>query len=97
VTLLLRSLREACADQQVSTLLGRDPAGQADLSNPGGVASLLHRLRAVGADQQVKTLANHLPAMGLFHIFHEYFGSRFRFGREQDGRRAEPWYWDDLR
>jgi hypothetical protein len=84
------------ASQQVTILLDRDPAGNADLTNPTAVASLLDYLREVGAGQQVRTLADRLPAAGLFEPSHEYFWPRFRFGCEQDSRPAEFWDWDDL-
>ena len=96
VAVLLDSLREAGADQQARTLLGRDPAGNADLSDPAAAAVLLDRLREAGADEQARTLIDRLSATGRFRFFQEYFGPRFRFGREQDGQPAEFWGWDDL-
>jgi uncharacterized protein YidB (DUF937 family) len=96
VAVLLDRLREAGADEQASALLGRDPAGHAALSDPAAVAVLLGSLQEMGADDQARTLVDRLSAAGRFGFFQEYFGPRFRFGREQDGQPAEFWDWDDL-
>jgi uncharacterized protein YidB (DUF937 family) len=92
---LLGSLREAGADQQVTALAVR-AAAHVTLDDPRAVASLLGSLREAGADQQVTVLAARLPAAGMFGFVPEYTGSRFRFGREPDGRSAESWGWDNL-
>jgi hypothetical protein len=52
---LLRALREAGADQQVSALLDR-AAGHVSLDDPYAVRYLLEALREAGADQQVTAL-----------------------------------------
>jgi hypothetical protein len=91
-----RAPQRTGADQQVTALLGRDPAAHVTLDDPDAVASLLDSLRAAGADQQVTALAARLPAAGMFGLVQEYTGSRFRFGREPDGRPADSWGWDNL-
>lgn len=60
---------------------------------PSAATPTMSRLRAAGASQQVSVLADRLPAAGLFDIFNQYSGSRFRFGRKQDGRQAQPGDW----
>ena len=95
---LLDSLRGAGAQEQVTALLRRDPAAHVSLEDPGAVARLLDSLRKVGAREQAATLAERLPGAGLFELFckQEDRPGRFRFGREADGRPAEPWGWEDL-
>ena len=48
---------EAGADDAARTLLDRDPAAQASLDDPGGVAWLLEALRGAGADDAARALA----------------------------------------
>jgi hypothetical protein len=84
------------SDQQVSTLLRRDPASHVALDGSPGVAVMLDSLRKAGADQHVTTLIERLPAAGMFDRFHKYNGARFGYGREIDGRPANSWSWDDL-
>ncbi|MFE2823390.1 hypothetical protein, partial [Streptomyces sp. NPDC059271] len=62
VTRLLVALRKARADEQVSALIARDPAAQADLNDPAAVAALLDALREAGADEQVSALIARDPA-----------------------------------
>jgi hypothetical protein len=76
--------REVGADQQVSTLLDRDPAAHALLYNPGAVAQLLQCLQAAGADQQAAALTDRLPAAGMWDLCPESCESRARFGRAQN-------------
>ena len=62
VTHLLRWLRGAEAQDQVTALLARDPAAHAALDDPGGVAFLLDWLRAAGVQDQVTALLARDPA-----------------------------------
>jgi hypothetical protein len=96
VASLLAELREAGADQQVTTLIDRDPAAHAALDEPGGVARLLHALREADADQQATALVARLPAAGMFGLLEVIGESQSRFGREPDGSPAKPWSWNDL-
>jgi hypothetical protein len=57
VARLLKQLREIGADEQVTTLLARNPATHISLDNPHDVARLLGQWREVGADEQVAALA----------------------------------------
>ena len=62
VAMLLASLREAGAAEQVTALAER--AAHVPLDDPGGVARLLDSLRVAGAEQQVTALAEraaHVP------------------------------------
>ncbi|MFE7183081.1 hypothetical protein [Streptomyces erythrochromogenes] len=59
---LLGVLREAGAQEQVDTLLARNPATHTSLDNPGAVGSLLDALREAGAQEQVDTLLARNPA-----------------------------------
>ncbi|RBQ17248.1 hypothetical protein DP939_25205 [Spongiactinospora rosea] len=59
---LLGRLREAGAEDQVTTLLDRNPAAHATLDNPYMVAHLLEELREAGAEDQVTTLAKRAAA-----------------------------------
>ncbi|WP_280470584.1 ATP-binding protein [Nocardia farcinica] len=63
---LLNGLRAVGADEQIQTLLDRDPANHIPLDNPYAVSLLLNWLRAVGAEEQFQALldrepANHIP------------------------------------
>ena len=62
---LLDTLREFDADEQVRTLLGRDPAAHAVLDDPGAVALLLDTLRELDADEQVRILLDRDPAVQI--------------------------------
>ncbi|MGW0583051.1 hypothetical protein ACWD25_45670, partial [Streptomyces sp. NPDC002920] len=62
VSSLLGGLLEAGADQQIATLLARDPATHAHLDSPDAVARLLAALREAGADQQFAILAERAVA-----------------------------------
>ncbi|MFG3042203.1 hypothetical protein ACGFYZ_35425 [Streptomyces sp. NPDC048330] len=62
VARLLKGLRVAGADEQVSTLLARNPATHVTLNQPEDVAGLLKELREAGADEQVSTLLARNPA-----------------------------------
>jgi hypothetical protein len=59
---LIERFRDLGADQQITTLLDRDPASHVALSDPDAVARLLNALRRVGADQQITTLLDRDPA-----------------------------------
>ena len=98
VSYLLERLREAGAHEQAAALLARDPTAHATLDSRDDVASLLNSLRKAGADDQAAALVERLPAAGMFYLFRdqEDHRNRFRFGRETDGRPAEPWGWEDL-
>jgi hypothetical protein len=58
---LVRALREAGAQDQVSALLRRDPAAHVSLESPYGVADLLDALWEVGAQDQVSALLRRDP------------------------------------
>ncbi|WP_280470618.1 helix-turn-helix domain-containing protein [Nocardia farcinica] len=62
VASLLKELKKAGADEQVQTLLARDPAAHTRLDHPEGVGELLKELKSVGADEQVQTLLARDPA-----------------------------------
>ena len=62
VAALLRRLREAGAQEQVSALLRRDPAAHISLDDPHTVAFLLDSLREAGAQEQVSALLRRDPA-----------------------------------
>ena len=70
----------------------------ADLSDPNAVAALLESLTQAGAYDQITTLAERLADEGRdgMYLRLDDLASRFRFGREPDGRSSEPWGWDDL-
>ncbi|MEU4038647.1 hypothetical protein, partial [Streptomyces collinus] len=57
VTRLLYALRKVGTQDQVNTLLTRNPAADAALDNPYAVTELLGALREAGAQDQVNTLA----------------------------------------
>ncbi|GBQ03905.1 hypothetical protein SSP531S_53840 [Streptomyces spongiicola] len=61
VARLLEGLREAGAQEQVTTLAER-AAAHASLDHPSAVAELLEGLREAGAQEQVTTLVNRDPA-----------------------------------
>ena len=62
VALVLDSLRQAGAREQVTALLHRDPAAHVSLDNPVRVARLLESLRQAGAREQVTALAERAAA-----------------------------------
>ena len=104
VAALLKIFLEAAAHDQIATLLDRDPAARVSLDDPPfrtlppPLKSLLEGLQEAGAREQATALAERLPAAGLFDLFCQQQDrrDRFQFGRETDGRPAEPWDWDDL-
>ncbi|PTA45209.1 hypothetical protein [Micromonospora sp. RP3T] len=96
VAQLLGRLHGMGAHDQVATLLERDPAAQVSLSDSAAVAGLLDRLRELGADDQVGTLVDRLPAEGEFDLFLRLTGATYRYGREPDGRPADPWDWSEV-
>lgn len=59
---MLGTLMAVDADEQVSRLLDRDPAGHATLDDPSSVATLLDALRLAGADEQIASLLDRDPA-----------------------------------
>jgi hypothetical protein len=62
VAMLLDSLLEAEAQEQIATLLARDPAAHTPLDDPESVAILLDSLLEAGAQEQVATLLARDPA-----------------------------------
>ena len=105
VSALLKILLKAGAHDQITALLRRDPAARVSLDArrssevwPIPALSLLESLQEAGAHEQAAALVDRLPGAGMFRLFclQEDHRSRFRFGRETDGRPAEPWDWDDL-
>ena len=104
VAALLKILLLAGAHDQIATLLSRDPAARVSLDDPPirtvppPPKSLLESLQEAGAREQATALAERLPGAGKFELFRQQQDrrDRFRFGREADGRPAEPWDWDDL-
>ncbi|MEU9272259.1 hypothetical protein AB0E04_43695 [Streptomyces sp. NPDC048251] len=98
VARLLKELRLAGTDEQVTALLARDPASHAALDNPDAVANLLEALRLAGAHEQTTLLVERLPAAGHFDLFIKLGGNRrqFRLGREPNGSTAPSWRWNDM-
>ncbi len=104
VAALLKILLLAGAHDQIATLLSRDAAACVSLDDPPirtvppPPKSLLESLQEAGAREQATALAERLPGAGKFELFRQQQDrrDRFRFGREADGRPAEPWDWDDL-
>ena len=104
VAALLKILMKVGAHDQVTTLLARDPAARVSLDDPRPpvlpppLKSLLEGLQEAGAHEQATALTERLPGAGMFGLFCQQQDrrDRFRFGRETDGRPAEPWDWDDL-
>jgi Trypsin-like peptidase domain len=62
VARLMNILRDADAQERVTELLQRDPAGHVSLENPHGLASLLDELREAGAPEQLTELADRAAA-----------------------------------
>ena len=95
---LLVGLREAGAWEQVDALLARDPAAHVHLDKPRAGSVLLDRLREADAQDQVTILVDRWPGEGLFYLFRAQGNHQalYRFGRNPDGRPAEPWGWEDL-
>jgi hypothetical protein len=96
--LLLRTLRETGAGDAVTTLLARDPAGQANLDYPDDVGRLLWELRGAGDGDAACTLAGRAANAGMFHLyFLDEFcpdeASSYPFGREPDGAPSQAWSW----
>ena len=105
VSALLKILLKVGAHDQIATLLRRNPGARVSLDArrssevwPIPELSLLESLQEAGAHEQAAALVDRLPGAGMFRLFRlqEDHRSRFRFGRETDGRPAEPWDWDDL-
>jgi hypothetical protein len=97
VAMLLKTMRDAGADEQVDALLDRSPAAHASLDHPYYASRLLEALQQVNARQQVSIVMDRLPGEGSFEIWiQEGHIERFHFGREADGSPAQPWNWDDL-
>ncbi|MFD5123645.1 hypothetical protein ACFWOE_31430, partial [Streptomyces sp. NPDC058385] len=59
---LLRALREAGAEEQITALLARAPAAHTALNNPRHVSNLLRALREAGMEEQITALLAHGPA-----------------------------------
>ena len=105
VASLLKILLKAGAHDQIATLLRRDLAARVSLDDPRPsvwprpLETLIESLQEVGAHEQAAALADRLPGAGMFELFcdqQQDRRDRFRYGREADGRPAEPWDWDDL-
>jgi hypothetical protein len=97
VAALLETLRKVGAKAQTVTLLSRNPGARTPLHNSSHAARLLEALQEAGAQEQARLLLDRLPGEGFFDVWlEEGHLERFRFGREADGRPAEPWTWDDL-
>jgi hypothetical protein len=97
--MLLISLREAGAEEQVARLVGRDPAAHVSLDNPDyAVPMLVDTLRETGAEEQAMKLVDRLPAEGHFGLFCRQSAHhvQYRYGREPDGSPTSPWGWGDL-
>jgi L-fucose mutarotase/ribose pyranase (RbsD/FucU family) len=97
---LLRAMREVGADDAITTLLARDPVGQADIQpyRLHEVGNLVHALSEVGADDDANALATRAANLGHFrrlvgHHGHPDEGSKYRFGREPDDTPSPPWSW----
>ena len=61
VAVLIDALRECDAEEQITALLGRNPADQIVLDDTYYVAMLLHSLREVGATEQISALLARNP------------------------------------
>ncbi|MGW2716547.1 hypothetical protein [Streptomyces sp. NPDC001492] len=72
VARLLEALKHAGAQDQVGTLLARDPATHVSLNNASAVARLLGRLWHAGAQEQLNSLATraaaHMPLDDPFNL-----------------------------
>lgn len=101
--MLLKILLKAGAHDQIATLLRRDPAARGSLDDapirtvPSPLKSLLESLQEAGARASHRA-GRAASGAGKFDLFRQQQDrrDRFRFGREADGRPAEPWDWDDL-
>jgi hypothetical protein len=96
---LLRALSKAGATGQVTALASRAAAhASLDHANESSVTQLLVAMDLTGAQAQATALIERLPAAGQFGLFcqQESRAEQFRFGREADGRPAEPWGWTDI-
>jgi transcriptional regulator with XRE-family HTH domain len=104
VAWLLKALHRTGALCQAAALADRAAVGavlgESDsvLGAADGVTRLLSALRETELQEQVNVLISRLPAAGMFELFLAEEGQqeRFRFGRESNGRPAEPWGWEDL-
>ncbi|WP_189554693.1 hypothetical protein [Streptomyces lavendofoliae] len=98
---LLEALGKVKAHEQVTTLAKR-AAADAALDNRHTVPRLLEvvlpALKAARAGEHIAVLTERLPGSGCFDSFIRFgdHGTRFRSGREPDGRPADPWSWQEL-
>jgi hypothetical protein len=96
---LLRALSKAGADGQVTALASR-AAAHASLGHmhESAIIELLVAMDLARTRAQATALIERLPAAGQFGLFCQQEGraEQFRFGREADGRPAEPWGWTDI-
>jgi hypothetical protein len=99
VAMLLELLHEAGANGQAAELASR-AAARASLVDDSAYAveTLLEAVREAGTVAQAAELIERLPVAGWFELFRLQEGRAelFRFGREADGRPAEPWGWTDV-
>ncbi|MGW1743477.1 hypothetical protein ACWCPQ_32270 [Nocardia sp. NPDC001965] len=60
--------------------------------------TLLRSLQNLGLVEQAATLVHRLPGAAMFSQFLDCIDDPeiFRFGRDSDGRPADPWSWSDL-
>jgi hypothetical protein len=94
--ILLDSLQAAGAIQQTAVFASRIAVSAALDCDAEDVTAVLESMRKAGATQQATTLARRLSPAGFFALLPEHRESRFRFGRNPDGKPTKSWNWDDL-
>ncbi len=62
VSRLVKTLHKVGQERSLATLMERDPGGQADLTDPYGIAELLNALRRTGHQQAMVALADRAAA-----------------------------------
>ncbi|MFD0275379.1 hypothetical protein ACFVHB_15940 [Kitasatospora sp. NPDC127111] len=87
---LVRSLRST-GDREAARSLATRAATHASVSDYAGGEALTLAMSQVGAAEEARTYARRLQDAGTGR--REDFG---QYGRETDGRAAQPWTWDDL-
>ncbi|MFC8201677.1 hypothetical protein ACFUTV_40810 [Streptomyces sp. NPDC057298] len=97
LTALRDAYRAVGAPAQLSKLLDR-AAAHFPLRKHSEAGALMNLLVQDNAPEPCAVLADRLPAAGFFELLLAFgtYAERYRFGREPDGRPAEPWSWADL-
>lgn len=81
IPIVVNSMREAGATQQVAEFASRVAAG-ASLRFLGGFGMLLDGFREAGATQQATQLLDRIAAVGAFFLHRGHAGPQYLFGRE---------------